>query len=101
MTLGDVLEEAAAELGLEGTPDTDGATRYASGAGLVFVTVDAAGLAAAFRLDRVLASAALRTPDTRPSARGDLWVEFAPAEVDDHAVDRAQAWFAAAYRRAG
>ena len=99
MTLGDVLEEAAAELDLDGVAATDGATEYAN-AGIVFATVDAAGVTAAFRLDRVLAGAALRTPDTRPSARGDVWVEFAPAVIDDHAVDRAQAWFIAAHRRA-
>ena len=99
MTLGDVLEEAAAELDLDGIPAADGTTEYGY-AGVVFATVDAAGVTAEFRLDRVLAGAALRTPDTRSSARGDVWVEFAPAEVDDHAVDRAQAWFIAAHRRA-
>lgn len=99
MILGDVLEEAAAELELEGDVGADGATAYAR-AGVVFASLDPGGNVATFRLDRVIAGAALRTPDTRPSARGDVWVEFAPAEVDDHAIDRAQAWFAAAYRRA-
>lgn len=99
MTLGDVLDEAAAELELEGAATKDGATDYER-SGVVFASVDSVGRVATFRLDRVIAAAALRTPGTRPSARGDMWVEFAPTEVDDHAIDRAQAWFAAAYRRA-
>jgi hypothetical protein len=99
VTLGDVVEEAAAELDLDGTTTADGATDYERD-GVVFASVDPAGTTAIFRLDRVLASAALRTPDTQPSDRGDVWVAFAPVEVDDHAVDRAQAWFVAAHRRA-
>jgi len=99
VTVCDVLEEAAAELGVDGSAAADGGTDYALD-GVVFATADATGMTATFRLDRVLATAALRTPDTRPSGRGDAWVEFTPAEVDDHAVDRADAWFIAAHRRA-
>jgi hypothetical protein len=53
-----------------------------------------------FRLDPLVARAALRTPDTSPSARGPEWVAFAPAVLDDAAVDRAEAWFLSAHRRA-
>ena len=58
------------------------------------------GDAAEFRLDPLVAKAALRTPDTSPSKRGADWVRFSPAAVDGHAVDRAQAWLASAWRRA-
>jgi hypothetical protein len=60
-----------------------------------------AGAAAEFRLDPLVAKAALRTPDTHPSARGEAWVRFDPAVLDDHGVDRAEAWLASAWRRAG
>ena len=59
------------------------------------------GDAAEFRLDPLVATAALRTPDTAASKRGVDWVRFSPALVDHHAVDRAQAWLASAWRRAG
>ncbi|MBI3751644.1 MAG: hypothetical protein HY263_08335 [Chloroflexi bacterium] len=52
------------------------------------------------RLDPAIARAATRTPDTAPSDRGPEWVRFAPRELDDHAVDRLEAWFAFARRRA-
>lgn len=70
-------------------------------AGRLVATVDAAGRSAEFCLDPVLAGAARRTPDTGTSTRGPAWVRFAPAVLDDHAIDRAEAWFAAAVRRAG
>jgi hypothetical protein len=52
------------------------------------------------RLDRSIAAAAIRTPDTAPSPRGPDWVRFAPTELDDHALDRLRAWLELAYRRA-
>jgi hypothetical protein len=55
---------------------------------------------AEFRLDRTLAGAARRTPDTVPSPRGDDWVAFSPPEIDQFAEDRLRAWFGAAHRRA-
>ena len=55
---------------------------------------------AEFRLDPLVARAALRTPDTTPSARGADWVTFAPATLDDAAIDRAEAWFLSAHRHA-
>ncbi len=54
---------------------------------------------ASFRLDRVLAAAALGTPDVAPSPIGPGWVRFAPPVVDRFALDRAIAWLSAAWRR--
>jgi hypothetical protein len=54
-----------------------------------------------FLVGEVIAGAALRTPDTLISERGADWVRFSPAEVDEPALDRALAWFDAAWRRAG
>jgi hypothetical protein len=57
-------------------------------------------MAAEFRLDPPVAAAALRTPDTGPSRRGEGWVRFRPDVLDHHALDRAEAWFGSAWRRA-
>ena len=54
---------------------------------------------AEFALDPPVASAAARTPDVSPSPRGPGWVRFGPGVLDDHAADRATAWFASAHRR--
>ena len=42
------------------------------------------------RLDRQVAAAATRTPDTAPSPRDPDWVRFNPRELDAHALDRLQ-----------
>ncbi|MFP5342942.1 MAG: hypothetical protein ACLGIJ_08470 [Candidatus Limnocylindria bacterium] len=100
MTLREVLDAAAAADGAPVTAEgSDGATTWAI-EGVVFATLDRSGTTASFRLDPVLAGAARRTPDTGASFLGPEWVEFRPALVDDHAADRAEAWFAAALRRA-
>lgn len=101
MTLGDVLAVAAEEspIPVEDEALDDGVTGWAVGGRLV-ATVEASGTTAAFRLDPVLAGAARRTPDTGASPRGAAWVTFAPTTLDDHAIDRAEAWFGAAVRRA-
>jgi hypothetical protein len=52
------------------------------------------------RMDPAVAHAATRTPDTTVSERGPEWIRFEPAELDEHATDRLEAWFAHAYRRA-
>lgn len=52
------------------------------------------------RLDPAIATAATRTPDTAPSARGPEWVRFNPREMDGHAADRLRAWLELAHRRA-
>jgi hypothetical protein len=97
LSLGDVL--AAAAEGLTGvTLETDGdRTTWAVG-GRAFATL--AGDRAEFRLDPLVARAAVRTPDTASSARGGDWVAFAPPVLDDAAVDRAEAWFLSGHRRA-
>jgi len=52
------------------------------------------------RLDRDIAAAAARTPDTAQSSRGPEWIRFNPGDLDDHALDRLRAWLELAYRRA-
>jgi hypothetical protein len=96
LTLGEVLAAAAEDLpGVRVDQDGDVMT-YAVGPA-VFATVG--GGRAEFRLDPLVAAAALRTPDTAPSPRGHDWVTFAPALLDDTGVDRAEAWFLSAHRR--
>jgi hypothetical protein len=51
------------------------------------------------RLDGPIAAAARRTPDVTTSARGVEWIQFSPPVVDRYALDRATAWFEAAWRR--
>ncbi len=58
------------------------------------------GAAVELRLDRPIAAAALRTPDTAASERGPEWIRYAPATLDGHDLDRLEAWFALAFRRA-
>lgn len=101
MTLREVLEAAADAAGV-GDPSeaADGSLRWAVG-DTVFATLDAQGATAAFHLDPVLVGAAARTPDASADPAGPDWVRFVPADLDGHAADRASAWFAAAFRRAG
>ncbi len=94
MTLAEVLSEV--EEGSERRETADGAEWLVGGR--VFATLR--GATASFLLDPILAGAALGTPDTRASARGEGWVEFTPEELDRTAIDRAVAWFGAARRRA-
>ena len=97
LSLGEVLAEAAQGLAGVSADAAEGLTTWAAGPA-VFATL--AGDRAEFRLDPVVAAAALRTPDTAPSPRGSDWIAFAPPVLDDHAVDRAEAWFLSAHRRA-
>jgi hypothetical protein len=69
-------------------------------AGREIVVTEEGGRAVAFRLDRVVATAALRTPDAAASPRGPEWVRFAPGTLDRFALDRALAWFDLAVKRA-
>lgn len=73
-------------------------TTWARG-GVAFAVLGPTGVE--IRLDPAIAAAATRTPDTAPSPRGKDWVRFNPRELDGHAVDRLEAWFDLAYRRAG
>ncbi len=66
--------------------------------GVAFATLT--GDTVELRLDQPVARAATRTPDTTPSRRGQEWIRFAPSELDGPAVDRLEAWFAFARRRA-
>ena len=98
-TLAGVLDEAGAHLEdvvRATTPDGSG-VEWSIG-GVPFAAL--ANGRAEFRLDPAVAAAALRTPDTSPSARGHDWVAFTPADLDQHAIDRATAWLASAWRRA-
>ncbi|HEV7809532.1 MAG TPA: hypothetical protein VGO64_02945 [Candidatus Limnocylindrales bacterium] len=97
LTLFEILLGAGRELPdvLEGE---DAGTTTWSSSGTIFATL--AGDRAEFRLDPLVARAALRTPDTSTSPRGVDWVAFAPAILDEGAADRADAWFLSAHRRA-
>ena len=100
MTLTDLLVEAAEPL-----PDVSASVHPAGGVlwdrvGRAFAAVSADGAVADFRLEGAVADAALRTPDTMRSRRGPDWVSFRPETLDDHALDRAEAWFGSAWRRA-
>ena len=96
-SLAELLASLAAGLPDAGSTRTLGRVEW-SRAGVAFAIL--AGDGVDLRLDPAVAAAALRTPDTRASARGLPWIQFAPRELDDHAVDRATAWFGLAYRRA-
>jgi hypothetical protein len=98
-TLAAILDEAAADLedAKRSTPGNGDTVEWSIG-GIAFAAVS--GGRAEFRLDPLVASAALRTPDTSSSTRGRDWVAFSPAELDQHAIDRATAWLASAWRRA-
>jgi hypothetical protein len=98
VNLREALDEALADLEDVERTEAGGGTEWRRG-GLAFAAL--VGDAAEFRLDPLVAKAALRTPDTSPSKRGADWVRFSPPAVDGHAVDRAQAWLASAWRRAG
>jgi hypothetical protein len=98
-TLVGILDEAATDLedAVRATTADGAGTEWSIG-GVTFAGV--AGDRAEFRLDPAVAAAALRTPDTSHSPRGPDWVAFAPGDLDQHAIDRAQAWLASAWRRA-
>jgi len=97
LTLAEILAAAAEELAGLSIEPSGTATTWSAG-GRVFATI--AGDRAEFHLDPLVARAALRTPDTLRSLRGADWVAFAPAVIDDAAIDRAEAWFLSAHRRA-
>ncbi len=97
LTLADVLAAAADDLAAITVDAGDAGTTWSAG-GRPFATLT--GEWAEFQLDPAVARAALRTPDAATSPRGPGWVAFAPTVLDDPAVDRAEAWFQSAYRRA-
>ena len=98
MTLAEAIDDAAGRLpGVERREVPGDAIEWLV-AGKPFAAAGAGGVE--FRLDPVVAGAALGTPDTSVSGRGAEWVAFSPAELDRFAVDRALAWLGAAHRRA-
>ena len=100
MTLRDLLADEAADLpGAVCAVASDGSATW-SRSGREIAIVSADGSSAEFALDPAVADAAARTPDVALSDRGPGWVVFAPADLDDHAADRAVAWLASAHRRA-
>lgn len=66
--------------------------------GVTFAMLTDAGIE--LRLDPAVADAAARTPDTEASPRGPEWIRFHPRALDGHAVDRLEAWFVLARKRA-
>ena len=76
----------------------DGVVTWSRG-GRPFAALGANGIEIC--LDRAIAEAAARTPDTAPSSRGADWIRFNPHELDGHALDRLRAWLELGYRRAG
>jgi hypothetical protein len=100
VTLEQLFGEACEALvGVSATEDATGGLIW-DRTGRPFATASPDRLTAEFRLDPAVAAAALRTPDTRPSRRGPDWISFSPETLDEHASDRAEAWFASAWRRA-
>jgi hypothetical protein len=99
VTLPDLLAAAASELPqIVAATGPDRTVTWSRG-DRAFAMLAADG-AAAFALDPAVAAAAVRTPDTTPSGLGAGWIRFAPAVLDEHAADRAVAWFVSAHRRA-
>ena len=85
--------------GLEGVErSAEGASTSYLRSGQLFATADAGGFE--FLVGDVIAGAALRTADVTSGPRGAGWVRFAPSALDQPALDRALAWFEAAWRRA-
>jgi hypothetical protein len=78
------------------TPDGDAAIYARAGRPFAAVTRDELEV----RLEPFVATAALRTPDTAASSRGNDWVRFAPSALDRFAADRAVAWIEHAWRHA-
>ena len=95
--LGALIIATAADLEAVNRQAVGGGVEWSTG-GIVFAAVS--GDCAEFRLAPPVVVAALRTPDTSASDRGPDWVAFEPQELERHAVDRAAAWLASAWRRA-
>ena len=99
-SLAAIVEAAAFDLeAVDCRATADGAEWSIGGVTFAAIKADAAD-AAEFRLAPAVVEAALRTPGTARCVRGPDWIEFRPAEIDRHAIDRATAWLASAWRRA-
>jgi hypothetical protein len=95
--LAELVLEVVGQLGDVGRIDGDDEAVWQR-AGRPFAAL--AGDALEVRLLPPVARAALRTPDTRPSRRGEGWVRFAPPTLDQFAADRVAAWLQSAWRHA-
>jgi len=96
-----VLDDVAAALEGAGLPSGREAAADSvswSRGGMTFAVLGEAGVELC--LDPRVAAAAARTPDAAPSDRGAEWVRFNPHVLDPHALDRLEAWFGLAARRA-
>ncbi|MGH2467884.1 MAG: hypothetical protein ACRDGL_09175 [Candidatus Limnocylindrales bacterium] len=93
-TLAGLLADLADELDLAERRAAPDGVEYLRDGALFAVS----GPLAEFRLRPDIVVAALRTPDTRRSERGPAWVRFAPATLDQFAIDRATAWFRFAWK---
>jgi len=92
------VAEVIVDLPESRSQSVDGVVTW-SRSGMAFAILGANGIE--LPLDRPIAAAATRTPDTAPSPRGQDWVRFNPSELDGHALDRLRAWLELAYRRVG
>jgi hypothetical protein len=90
------VAEVIVDLPQSRSQSVDGVITWSRG-GTAFAILGPNGIE--LHLDRPIAAAAARTPDTAPSPRGQDWVRFNPAELDGHALDRLRAWLELAYRR--
>jgi hypothetical protein len=96
-TLRDLALEAIDDLE-DVTSAADGDATLYSRAGLPFAALT--GREVEVRLEPLVATAALRTPDARESPRGRGWVRFSPTALDRYAADRVVAWIEHAWRHA-
>ena len=98
-SLNELFDDLAQQLGaVDVVAAGDGSTEYRRGP-RTYAVVNADG-SAEVRLHPEVAEAAGRTPSTFGSPRGHDWVRFAPPELEQHALDRAEAWFLSAWRAA-
>jgi len=80
------------------TASTAGRSRTWAVGDLPFAILE--GETVELRLDPAVAAAAIRTPDASASGRGPEWVRYEPATLEGHDLDRLEAWFGFAQRRA-
>ena len=97
MTLAELLDEAASNVGSVDRQQVSGGVEYLVD-GRAFAAM--AGGTAEFWLEPLVGRAAMGTPDAVISPRGPEWVAFRPAVLDRFARDRATAWFLSAWRHA-
>lgn len=91
-----IVAEIVIDLPESRSQSTEGVVTWSRG-GVSYAALGPNGIE--IRLDRPIAAAATRTPDTAPSSRGPDWIRFNPRDLDGHARDRLRAWLELAYRR--